>query len=115
MAKVLNLDAMAPIRRTVTLGGQEYAVKEMTVEHFVEINQLANELDLTKDSTPVQQVEATVKAVSLALEGCPIEKIRRLTIDQLSTLALYVRGELDDEITAGNAQAPVTPETAPTP
>lgn len=91
---LLNLDEIAPVRRTVTFGGNSYRVKELTVEHFIEMNKLAEELDKKSISTPVEGVNATVRSVALSLEDCPETEVRKLSIEQLATLSKFIRNEL---------------------
>lgn len=117
MSKItfLNLDEMAPVRRNVTLFGKSYPVKDMTVQHFIEMNSLAEELESKKVDTPVEAVNATVRSVTLSLEGCDESVINRLTVEQLAVLSRFIRNELVPAATeateateAGNAQAQPT-------
>lgn len=114
MSKItfLNLDEMAPVRRTVTLFGQSYPVKDMTVQHFIEMNSLAEELEKKKVDTPVEAVNATVRSVTLSLEGCDESVINKLTVEQLAVLSRFIRNELAptevEASGAGNAEAQPT-------
>lgn len=101
----LNLDELAPVRRTVHLKGVAYPVKDMTVEHFVEITRLAEELDEKKDMTPQESVEATARTVALSLEGATVEVIRKLSLDQLAALSRFIRGEFTPEAIKKEAEA----------
>lgn len=89
----LNLDEMAPARRSVTFGGKTYPVKDMTVEHFIEMNKLANDLE-GKTETPADAVNATIRSVTLSLEGCEEADVRKLNIEQLAVLARFIRNEM---------------------
>lgn len=105
MTQYLNLDELAPVRRQVMLNGVKYAVKDMTVEHFVEINQLAEELEEKKDMTPVESVDATVRTVALSLEGCTDEAVRKLSLEQLAVLSRFIRGEFTPDAIKKEAAA----------
>lgn len=105
----LNLDEMAPARRSVTFGGKTYPVKDMTVEHFIEMNKLANDLE-GKTETPADAVNATIRSVTLSLEGCEEADVRKLNIEQLAVLARFIRNEMSPtgepvESSEGNAEA----------
>lgn len=119
MTQYLNLDELAPVRKSVTIKGVVYPVKDMTVEHFVEITRLAEELDAKKDMTPQESVEATVRSVALSLEGATVEIIRKLSLEQLAALSRFIRGEFTPEAikkeaaaeaAAGNAEAQSEPK-----
>ena len=105
---LLNLDELAPTRRNVTFGGKTYRVKDMTVEHFIELNKLAQELE-ARESGPVADVTATVRSIALSLEGCDIAEVQKLSIEQLAVLSKFIRNEQlpggGQESAEGNAVA----------
>ena len=103
--KLLNLDELAPVRRSVTFGGKTYRVKEMTVEHFIEMNQLAEELEKSGADTPEAQVKATARSIALSLEDCEEAVVRKLHIEQLAVLSRFIRNELTPEDASGKGQA----------
>ena len=100
---LLNLDELAPVRRNVSFGGKTYRVKEMTVEHFIEMNTLANELE-KRGTGPVADVQATVRSIAMSLEDCEIEAVQKLSIEQLAVLAKFIRNELTPESGAGASE-----------
>ena len=100
---LLNLDELAPVRRNVSFGGKTYRVKDMTVEHFIEMNTLANELE-ARESGPVADVTATVRSIALSLEGCEIADVQKLSIEQLALLSKFIRNELTPEGEAGASE-----------
>ena len=96
--KVLNLDALAATKRTITLGGETYAVQEMTVENFIETTRAAERLEAAGAQIPLSdQVEATIESIQRSVPDCPKAVLRRLTLTQLSTVGKFLRGELDGE------------------
>lgn len=105
MSKVtlLNLDELASARRSVTFGGNTYAVKDMTVEHFIEMNKLADELEGKTGKGPVDDLSATVRSIAMSLEGCDESVIRKLNIDQLAVLAKFIRNEMTPDSIAQEA------------
>lgn len=98
--KVLNLDALAKVERTVTIGGVKYDVEEMTVENFIETTKAAERLSVP-GITPAEQVEETVKMIQRSLPKCPEEKLRKLNLEQLAVVSKFLRNELDEEIGTG--------------
>jgi hypothetical protein len=97
MSKILNLDSLAAPKRTVTLNNQDYQVKDMTVQDFIEITKRAEELE-SKKAGFLENFEATIETVSAALPGCPKEVLRGLTIEQMGALTKFIRGEFDDKL-----------------
>lgn len=97
----LNLDELAPVTRKVTLKGKTYQIKDMTVEHFVELNKFLVEVAEKGESTPEESIAITATTVAMSLEGCDVETIRSLTLPQLNVLSQFIRGEF---VPAGAAQ-----------
>lgn len=95
--KTLNLDVLAKVTRTLTLGAVVYQVEEMTVENFIETTKQADLLAAKENASFADQIEATVSMIQRSVPSCPIERLRGLTIEQLVTISKYLRGELDGE------------------
>lgn len=100
--KTLNLDSIAAVTRTLTLGGQTYDVKEMTVENFIETTKEAQKLEEKGSVTFADQIEATIGMIVRSVPGCPVEKLRGLSIEQLITVSKFLRGELDGDKEQGS-------------
>ena len=99
--KTLNLDALATVTRTLTIGGKTYDVHEMTVENFIETTKDAERLEKQEDLSIPEQMEATIKMIQRSVPDCPIEVLRKMTLEQLSLVSRFLRGEMDDEKPAG--------------
>lgn len=98
--KTLNLDALAKVTRTFTLGGETYPVEDMTVENFIETTKQADALAALKNPSFADQLGATIAMIERSVPTCPIEKLNRLTIEQLVMVSKYLRGELDGDAEA---------------
>lgn len=101
--KTLNIDALAKSNRTLTLGGKTYEVQEMTVENFIETTKAAEKLG--PDASFVEQVEATIDMIQRHVPLIERSVLKKLSLEQLTTITQFVRGELD-----GDAK---TPEAGP--
>lgn len=91
--KTLNLDALAKSNRTLTLNGKTHDVLEMTVENFIETTKAADELG--EDASISVQMEATIKMISRSVPTVESTELRKLTLEQLTTIVKYVRGDFD--------------------
>jgi hypothetical protein len=98
--KTLNLDQLAKHTKTVTLGGKEYPVLDMTVEQFIETNAAAERLKDEKD--PVKQLRETVALIKRAIPDCPIEQLNKLQFEQLGVLLDFINGDLEKEAAKAN-------------
>ena len=94
MTNLLNLDELAPAKRTVTLGGTSHEVKPMTVEAFVRRQREAKDVDDTTD--PAEQIERAVKMISETIPTIKIEVLNGLTMEQLTALINFVVSTPDD-------------------
>lgn len=97
MTKLLNLDAMMPEEtREVQMGGKVYPIKEMTVQDFMMMTQLAEKLQAT---TRVQDhVNHTIELITQVCPGMPKDELHALSITKLSALAKFIRGDEPEEI-----------------
>lgn len=91
--KTLNLDALAKTNRTITLGGKEYAVEEMTVENFIETTKAAEKLG--ESATFIEQMEAAIEMILRSVPSIERDTLKRLSLEQLTTIVKFVRGDLD--------------------
>lgn len=99
--KILNLDELAKTTRTITLGGKEHEVIEMTVGNFIETSKAAELLESDKASLPVQ-MEESIKMVIRSVPSLTDEQLRKLSLEKLATILKFLRGELDP-VTTSNA------------
>ena len=103
--KTLNLDSLATVARTLTIGGATYEVQEMTVENFIETTREAELLEKKEDASIPEQMEATIKMIHRSIPTCPESVLRKMTLEQLALVSRFLRGELDET-------APKSAETA---
>lgn len=91
--KTLNLDALAKTNRTITLGGKDYEVVEMTVENFIETTKAAEKLG--DSASFVEQMEAAIEMILRSVPTIERNTLNRLSLEQLTTIVKFVRGDLD--------------------
>lgn len=98
--KTLNIDALAKVSRTITVGGETYDVQDMTVENFIETTRAADELEAKgSKATFLDQIKMTIATIQRSVPTCPAEKLNGLSIEQLVAISKFLRGELEGEET----------------
>lgn len=104
--KLLNIDELSKVTRTLTLGGVEHAVLEMSVENFIETSREAEKLG--KDAGLPEQIESSVRMIVRWVPTLKEEQLRKLTMTQLGMILKFINGELDEEAKAeaANDKAP---------
>lgn len=91
--KVLNLDRLiekAP-QRVLSYKGIEHPIKEMSVEDFLKLTKVAEELE--KGSTLGQQIEANIELLADAIPTMDRDELRKIPVEHLAALARFVRGD----------------------
>ena len=102
--KILNIDSHATAKRALTLGGVNYPVRELSVQAFIDNLKMAQELESKGQLTPLDQLEHAVQMIHSAVPTLPLEAIKALSIDQLTLVLDFVRGELDEKLAQGSAE-----------
>lgn len=93
--KFLNLDDLAKHNRTLTIGGVEHVVEEMTVGNFIETTNAASKMG--ENPTFRQQVDATIDMILRSVPTLKREELNKLPLEKLTTIIRFIRGELDVE------------------
>ncbi len=101
MAKLLDLDAIAPKPKEVTLRGVNYKMSPMTVGLFVLAQQFQSQ-DI-ENQTPAEQLKAGIEIVRKLLPEMPEAEIDNLTPEQVQQIVLFAfqEGEETNERHAG--------------
>lgn len=100
MAKVLNVDSLAPKEdRELVLGGKSYRVKEYSVEDFIEASRTAEKLE--KDTSFANQMEESIRLIQRGIPDIDVAMLRRLNMEQLAAVSKFVRGEDVEEVVGG--------------
>lgn len=94
--KTLNLDSLAKVERSITIGGKDYPVEDMTVENFIATTKDAESLG--KDAAFIDQLEASVRMIRRSIPSIEESLLRTLTLEKLLTVVRFVRGDMDREI-----------------
>jgi hypothetical protein len=101
--KVLNLDSMVKVTKSVTLKGVEHEVKEMSVDDFVFANAEAKKLesikagDQTVGDQTVAMCESMVALLDRVIPTIGAQQLRGLSFNQLDALTAFVNGILEEE------------------
>lgn len=100
---VLNLDEFR-VTRSVIINGVERTLKNMTVEQFIEADDI--EKKLASAETPRDQAKILVEVISEYLEDTPAADIMKLDVGQLLILLAFIRGsDISDKIKGAAAEA----------
>ena len=92
MTKVLNLDELTTAEtRELVIGGKTYAIKEMSVEDFIETTRVAEMLE--SEPSFAKQMEATVRLLKRSIPDLPEAMLKAMSVEQLKALTSFVRGE----------------------
>lgn len=92
MTKLLNLNQLSPKEgRVVQIGDKEYAIKEMSVEDFIETTKVAEAME--KETSYAKQLAETVKLVKRSIPDVDVSALMGLSIEQLRALTGFIRGE----------------------
>lgn len=102
--KILNLEQLAPQSgRVLRLNGVDYPVEEMSVQNFIETTLTAERLE--GETSIVVQLEATIDLIQRAIPTIDRELLKRLTLEQLQAVTVFIRGEDPEEIIKRFTQA----------
>lgn len=102
MTKVLNLDALeTAIDKSVILDGKEYFLKPFSVEEFVNQLQEIEQISANNDMTASEIFDTSVRILARGFPDLPQERFRKMSTAQIDHLMNFVRGEMDEELTAG--------------
>ncbi|NTX17955.1 hypothetical protein [Burkholderia cepacia] len=95
--KILDLDNLptSQPQRQITLGGNSYAVRDMTVEMFIDAQQAAKRLEGETDI--LKQLDETIVAIMRAVPEVPEAELRKLTFEKLSVVGAFIRGMFDPD------------------
>jgi hypothetical protein len=104
MAKVLNIESLEVPKKSLTLGGVDYPVEELSVENFIVTTQEAKRLEGETDHG-VQMV-ATVDMIMRSIPTIPREKLTALSIEQLVVIVKFVQGSLEEGAAGVTEQDP---------
>lgn len=98
MTKILNIDALVKDERAITLEGVSYPIKDISVEDFIKINQMAEIADAKEDPTVSDRVLFLAETVFISIPTCPKEVLMKRTLAELNVIASFARdGTLPDD------------------
>jgi hypothetical protein len=100
--KALNLDVLSREVRTITLGGLDHEVIDMTVEDFIETSRAIDELE--KDTSVTSQLESSIAMICRRVPTLTPEQLKKLSLEKLTLILKFIKGDMDDEKTEQTAQ-----------
>lgn len=104
MAKItyLNVDDLAPIKKTMTLLGVTYQMHQVNVGEF--INLIGTNDEVTQDEfealSMAEKIKKLVKQIQTAFPDIPESALQSLTMEQLLAVVRFVAGTLEEEAQA---------------
>lgn len=92
MTKLLNLNQLsAKENREVQIGEKTYAIREMSVEDFIETTRVAEKME--KETSYAVQLSETINLLKRSIPDIEEGVLMRLSLEQLRALSGFVRGE----------------------
>lgn len=91
MAKILNIDGLKKEERVITLQGNSYPMKNMSVGDFIKVNAMAEVADAKENPTNGDRVDFLVQSVSISFPTCPIEVLYDCSFDEINAIASFAR------------------------
>lgn len=104
MTKILNIDALSKEERVITLEGISYPIKDVSVEDFIKINEMAEEADKKENPTTSDRVMFLAETVFISVPSCPREILMKRSLHELNLIAAFARdGTLPEEVVEGSS------------
>jgi hypothetical protein len=91
MTKILNIDALSKEERVITLEGVSYPIKDVSVEDFIRINEMAEEADKKDNPTTSDRVLFLAETVFISVPSCPREILMKRSLHELNLIAAFAR------------------------
>lgn len=94
MTNFLNLDELAPAKKTFTLKGNTFDVPFMTVGEFIEKQKNAKVVEDAK--TPGEQAERAIEQIKDAVPDITVDLLKNLSVAQLVALLNFILAAPED-------------------
>ena len=94
MAEMLNLDDLAQEVRVLKLKGKEHPMTEMTVETYINVVRLSEEIE---DDMPVSdQLDIMIKMIKMSFPTLSEKEMKGLSIDQLNAITDFAQANIGE-------------------
>lgn len=96
--QILNIDAFMEPKRQLTYRGVSYPVNEIAVQDFIDNLKAVEQLEEARKSGSAKVSEymaLTVDTIAKAIPSFPREELDKLSVEAVSKISEFVRGELD--------------------
>ncbi len=95
--KVLNLDQVEKVSRTLVLNGKSYDVPQMSVENFITTTRKSAELEKREDATIADQIEETVEMIARSIPSIDKKILKGISLQNLEKIMSFVRDDSPEE------------------
>lgn len=98
--KIFNVDKLVPKKRVLTIDGVQHPIRTLNVDEFITNLAAAEALaeEIKKGEADLRmstQVKESKAAIHEAVPTLSMERIGRLSIDALTAVLEFIRGDLD--------------------
>lgn len=107
MAKILNLDELAPVGKELTYGGKTYQLKPLSMREFINITQKTEVIEKKAKSgnlTVSEQMEFQLSVISSAIPEMSKETLDSLEMRHIEAIMNYVKDSAEDMAEEGGAE-----------
>lgn len=97
--KVLNIDALAQVKRQIKMNGRDHDVVETSVQKFIDNLKAAENLEAARGE-PLklsEQMEKTIDTIIESVPTMPREDLTGKPMEMLTVILNFLRGELDPD------------------
>lgn len=95
--KICNLDLIAPVQnRELRIAGQSYEVLPLSIERFIELQQLRQSVSV--DDDVIVSIEKFKQAIKSSVPSIPDEILGAFTVEQLQVVVAFVFDEIPDSV-----------------
>lgn len=114
--KILNIDQFASVKRQIVFKGVTHDVHEVSVQQFIDNLKAAEDLDKAgaEPDSLSKQLERSIAAIHDVIPTLSVEELRKLPIEAVATLLKFIRGEMDPDGAANDAESSEAPKAATT-
>lgn len=96
MAKLLNLDEIAPSNKEIAFGGKKYQVKPMSFGGFVKLQKLSK-----AEASVEEQLDTYIEVIMSVIPAIERAELESMTFNQIIALVEFVSDAEEEELEKG--------------
>lgn len=105
MAKILNLDEVAPrAEKVLTFKGVQHKLVPPTVASFIEVTRKLEDLEKSGASVS-EQIEYMIESIANSFPSMGKEQLKELNMDQLNAIFTFIREDAEKEADEAKEEA----------